>query len=190
MKIRESGMPDNNMWETFFSPCETLSKLRLDHSVSIAVDFGFGYGTFLIPASRIVTDKVIGFDIESEMFEHTEESAKNAGIENIELVLRDIVTQGTALSNESVDYVMLFNILHARHPELLLKEAFRILKPNGKAGITHWNYEAGTPRGPSMEIRPTSEHCVLWAEDIGFDIIDERINLPPHHYGVVAKKGE
>jgi hypothetical protein len=29
MKTRESGMPDESMWSGFFSPAETLAKLRL-----------------------------------------------------------------------------------------------------------------------------------------------------------------
>ena len=34
---------------------------------------------------------------------------------------------------------MLFNILHAERPEVLLDEAFRLLKPGGQLAIIHWN---------------------------------------------------
>ena len=54
---------------------------------------------------------------------------------------------------------MPFNILHLEKPEVLLKEAKRILTKNGKVGIIHWNYGSKTPRGPSMDIRPNPEQC-------------------------------
>jgi ubiquinone/menaquinone biosynthesis C-methylase UbiE len=32
-------------------------------------DFGFGYGTFTIPAAKIISGKIYAFDIEPEMIE-------------------------------------------------------------------------------------------------------------------------
>jgi len=53
----------------------------------------------------------------------------------METVLRDFVHEGSGLEDKSVDYAMLFNILHAEKPEELLKETYRILKPEGKLGV-------------------------------------------------------
>jgi ubiquinone/menaquinone biosynthesis C-methylase UbiE len=50
-----------------------------------------------------------------------------------------------------------FNILHAEKPEELLKESYRILKPDGKLSVIHWNYDPETPRGPPITIRPRTE---------------------------------
>jgi ubiquinone/menaquinone biosynthesis C-methylase UbiE len=98
------------------------------------------------------------------------------------------MTEGTGLENESVDYVMLFNILHIENPEALLEETHRILRPEGRLGIIHWNYDASTPRGPSMSIRPKPEQCIQWAMSARFrDPI--RYALKPYHYGIVLKKG-
>jgi ubiquinone/menaquinone biosynthesis C-methylase UbiE len=82
---------------------------------------------------------------------------------------------------------MLFNILHAEKPEELLKEAYRILKPEGKLGIIHWNYDPETPRGPPMTIRPKPEQCVKWATKVGFKF-EHRHDLKPYHYGLVFSK--
>jgi len=87
-----------------------------------------------------------------------------------------------------VDYVMLFNILHAENPVNLLREAWRILAPGGHTGIIHWNYDPETPRGPPMAIRPRPENCLLWIKEAGFVIEKKHINLPPYHYGILARK--
>ena len=60
MKTRESGMPDEERWSSFFSPEETLIKLGLTDRCCDVVDFGCGYGTFTIPAARIVQGIVYG----------------------------------------------------------------------------------------------------------------------------------
>lgn len=188
MKTRESGMPDEEMWQTFFSPAETLKTLGLRRGMASVVEFGCGYGTFTIPAAQLIRGTVSAFDIEPDMIEGTRHKADRTGLTNIELCLRDFTTDGTGLSEASADHVMLYNILHAEDPTRLLSEAFIILREGGTVGIMHWNYDPATPRGPSMNIRPRPEQCATWAETVGFSITKRRIDLPPYHYGIVAEK--
>jgi len=190
MKTRESGMPDEEMWQTFFSPSQTLLALGLRKDMSDVAEFGCGYGTFTIPAAKVVKGTVYAFDIESDMIASTKAKAKQQKLANVQLYQRDFVSDGTGLQDACVDYVMLFNILHAENPGVLLAEASRILCGGGTLGIMHWNYDPATPRGPSMEIRPKPEQCVAWAESAGFVIVQPIIDLPPYHYGITAKKGQ
>lgn len=187
MKIRESGMPEREMWEQFFDPQKILATLGLDSHVNNAAEFGCGYGTFTIPAAQIIRGKIYAFDIESEMIALTEAGARKHGLSNVEAIQRDFAMEGTSLPDESMDYVMLFNILHLEKPEVLLQEAKRILKVGGKLGIIHWNYDPATPRGPSMDIRPRSEQCIRWAQDAGFGGA-VKFDLKPYHYGITLKK--
>ena len=85
MKARESGMPAEEMWQTFFSPAETLQALGLRHNMANVVDLGCGYGTFTIPAAQIITGIVHAFDIEPEMVGETKRKAEQAGLPNIKL---------------------------------------------------------------------------------------------------------
>lgn len=190
MKARESGMPDEEMWQTFFSPSQTLWALGLHGGMSDVAEFGCGYGTFTIPAAQIIRGRLHAFDIEADMIESTRNKAKQHDLSNVRLYQRDLVLNGTGLSDISVDYVMLFNILHAEAPDLLLAEAFRILHGDGTLGIMHWNYDPMTPRGPSMDIRPKPEECAALAENTGFVIVPTLVDLPPYHYGILAKKGQ
>jgi len=189
MKGRESGMPDKQMWEGFFSPSEILSIMGVSGDIKDVIEFGCGYGTFTIPASKIVKGTVYAIDIEKEMIVLTEQEAKRNNLCNVTTILRDFVAQGTGLKDECVDYVMLFNILHIERPEILLKESYRILRPKGKLGIIHWNYDLATPRGPSMDIRPKPEDCTKWAESAGFGG-SVQYDLKPYHYGIVLTKTE
>jgi ubiquinone/menaquinone biosynthesis C-methylase UbiE len=189
MKGRESGMPDKEMWEGFFNPSRVLSIMGLSDRTEDVAEFGCGYGTFTIPVARMIKGTIYAIDIEKEMIALTQQEAQKHHLHNVKTILRDFMAQGTGLKDGSVDYVMLFNILHIEQPEVLLKESCRILRPEGKLGIIHWNYDPTTPRGPSMDIRPKPEQCIQWAENEGF-IKTEQYDLKPYHYGIVLKKME
>jgi ubiquinone/menaquinone biosynthesis C-methylase UbiE len=186
MKTRESGMPDEDMWSSFFAPKAVLERLELTSKCVDLVDFGCGYGTFTIPAARIVAGVVHAFDIEPEMIRATQSKAATLGLTNLRLVVRDFVVDGTGLPDACVDYAMLFNILHAEQPGVLLREALRVLRTGGRLGVIHWNYDPATPRGPSMAIRPRPEQIQQWAAQAGFI---SRTSLPldilPYHYGLI-----
>lgn len=186
MKVRESGMPDRGMWEQFFDPGNIINTLGIHHATDV-VEFGCGFGTFTIPAAKVIRGKIHALDIEPEMISTTNDAAAKHGLKNIVTVLRDFMAEGSGMEAQSLDYVMLFNILHLENPMALLVEANRILKKEGKIGIIHWNYDPQTPRGPSMAIRPKPEQCIAWAKTAGF-IEPEQYDLKPYHYGIVMTK--
>jgi ubiquinone/menaquinone biosynthesis C-methylase UbiE len=187
MKTRESGMPEEETWDSFFNPDFILDELGLDPGSQGVVDMGCGYGTFAIPAAHRILGMVHAMDIDPQMVEICQAKAKEAGVSNINCVQRDFVTYGTCLPENAADFVMLFNILHAEKPLDLLKEAYRILVPGGKVGVIHWNFDPSTPRGPSMSIRPRPEQCQQWVQSTGFQLVRPFIALPPYHYGLVGQ---
>lgn len=182
-------MPEESYWQSFFNPKDILQKIQLDSDCKDAAEIGCGYGTFTIPAAQIISGDIYAFDIEPDMVEETRVKAVSTGCNNAHIILRDVATDGTGLSANSMDYFMLFNILHAEDPYVFLHEAYRTLKPGGKLGIIHWIYDAGTPRGPSIEIRPQPSQCQSWVESAGFKpLYYGIIDLPPYHYGLVYIK--
>lgn len=140
MKTRESGMPEESIWQDFFEPQEVLKALGLIRDTRRVVDFGSGYGTFSLPAAGMIEGEVIGLDIESDLIELCRQKASEAGLRNTRFVCRDFVTEGSGLEDGSADFVMLFNILHAEEPDILLNEVQRILQQDGILAVIHWNY--------------------------------------------------
>ena len=180
-------MPNEEQWDKYFEPKAILKRLGLNHTIKDVADFGSGYGTFTIPAAQEISGNIYALEIEPEMIKTLKQKAKDFKLSNVKTVQRDFISDGSGLSNSSVDFVMLFNILHLEKPTDLLKEAYRILKPGGKVVIMHWNYDASTPRGPPMKIRPKPEQVRQWAESVGF-IFEQQLDLKPYHYAVVLRK--
>ena len=125
--------------------------MELNHNITNVAEFESGYGNFTIPASKIIKGTIIPQTLKKKMIKRITERAAHEKLNNIKIILRDFIHEGSGLEDESVNYVMLFNILHAEDPEELLKESFRILKPDGNWVLIHWNYDP-VPRGPPMEI--------------------------------------
>ncbi len=178
------------MWSGFFDPPAVLAALGLNERCGRAVDFGCGYGTFSIAAARVVRGPVHALDIEPAMVVATAAKAAAAGLANVHARRRDFMVEGSGLPDASVGYAMLFNILHAEQPMVLVREAARVLEPGGVLAIMHWRCDVPTPRGPSLDIRPRPEQCGEWGEEAGLTIVGAgSVELPPYHYGLAMRKG-
>lgn len=181
-------MPEEEVWASFFDPDQVLTRLQLHSSCRCVVDFGCGYGTFAIPAARRIIGVVHALDIDPTMIAATQLRAEREQLDNIHVHQRDFVAHGTGLADAAADYVMLFNILHAELPAVLLQEAWRVLGTGGTVAAMHWNHDASTLRGPSMAIRPRPEQLVQTVTASGFVPAGGLVDLPPYHYGAVFTK--
>lgn len=186
MKIRDSGMPHEDVWSSFFNPVETLQRLGFQLTHENVLDIGCGYGIFTVAAAQLTTGVIHALDVEEDMVAATASNARRHGLHNVNPILRDFVAEGTGLPDASVGYAMLFNILHTEDPESLLREAFRTLRGGGTIAVMHWVYSEQTPRGPPLSIRPRPEQCVDWLSATGFKSTSPIIDLPPFHFGLFA----
>ena len=188
MKVRESGMPDELVWNGFFDIELILSEMQINSDVDDLVEIGFGYGTFTTPSVKKIKGKVYAFDIEKEMFDYLKQKLKKDFVENVVLEHRDILEHSTGLKDNSIDYIMLFNILHNDSPDDFFKEAHRILRPGGKIGIIHWRSDISTPRGPDLNIRPKPEDIIKLIDNEKFELSKAPFNIAPYHYGLIISK--
>jgi ubiquinone/menaquinone biosynthesis C-methylase UbiE len=188
LKVRDSGMPTEEMWASFFNVELILTELQINSDVKDLVEVGCGYGTFTIPSANKISGKLYAFDIEEGMIETVKQEQHNMHLNNIILEQRDILTQTTGLADKSVDYVMLFNILHNESPIDFLNEAYRILKPKGKLGILHWRSDIETPRGPDLTIRPKPGQILQWTDKKRFSIFKKPVVIKPYHFGMILLK--
>jgi ubiquinone/menaquinone biosynthesis C-methylase UbiE len=188
MKIRDSGMPEEDWWTSFFDVDTVLDRLGVRDLTGDIVDLGCGYGTFTVAAAARTSGMVHALDIEPAMVITTLEKVERLGLDDVSVRQCDVLADGTGLRAASCAYVMAFNILHGVEPEALLEEAWRILAPGGRLGIIHWNPDPTTPRGPDLAIRPRPEQCQNWLQEAGFFLVAPHLHLPPYHYGVVGRK--
>ncbi len=187
-KVRESGMPEDSYWETFFNPACMLDELDCTGPGDV-VEFGCGYGTFTLPAARLIDGKLLALDIEPAMVTATMQKADAVGLKNVVAEIRDFVADGCGLPDGVAAYAMLFNILHIEGPVELLREAHRTLAPGGKVGIIHWRSDIETPRGPSIAIRPSAEQCRNWGEAAGLEFVRyQSFCCCQWHWGLVMQR--
>jgi SAM-dependent methyltransferase len=191
MKARESGMPDEADWQSFFDAEAVTDRLLGKEGVAgNLVELGCGYGTFTIPAALRTLGVVTALDIDPEMVASVQQKAAILQLPNIRAEVRDFVAQGIGVEAGTQAHVMVFNLLHLEQPIELLQEVHRVLHAGGQVSIIHWRSDIPTPRGPSLAIRPRPEQCLSWLEKAGFldaAFIDIRA-FCPYHFGLVAHR--
>jgi len=185
MKLRESGMPEEEYWESLFNVELILNRLGIDVTVREVAELGCGYGTFTLPVARRIRGVIETYDIEETMVDRTVQRARAAGLGNVRAEVRDVLAEGFGGEPQTRDACLLFNILHGEQPERLLAHAACAVHPDGRVLVIHWRYDPATPRGPSMEIRPRPEQIIEWARRTKMlRFVTPVLDLPPWHYGL------
>ena len=188
MKVRDSGMPPQEYWETLFNVPGILDAFGFGPATGEVVELGCGYGTFTLPLARRIGGTVHTVDIEPDMVAHTRRRAAETGQANVKAAVRDVLTDGFGPPAGSCDAALLFNILHAEDPVAFLRTARDVVRPGGLVAVIHWRSDVTTPRGPSLEIRPRPEQIVAWADQAGLHTDGEAFLLPPWHFGLKLRR--
>ena len=190
MKARESGMPEETYWESFFDADAAIQILfNVSGLAGNLVEFGCGYGTFAVPAARHMQGIVTALDIDPQMIDRVRQKIEAQGLSNVRAEVRNFVADGSGLADGTQDHTLIFNLLHLEQPVALLQEAHRVLRDEGMLFVMHWRSDIPTPRGPSLAIRPRPEQCQAWLAEAGFRSIVS-VNLQPccpYHFGLLAR---
>jgi len=187
MKVRDSGMPPQDYWETLLDVPGILDAFGFGPATGDVAELGCGYGTFTLPLARRIVGTVHTIDIEAEMVAITQQRAAAAGLTNVKAERRDVLADGFGPPAGSCDAALLFNILHAEQPVALLRAAREVVRPGGLVAVIHWRSDLATPRGPSLAIRPRPEQILAWAGEAGLDAPRGAFPLPPWHFGVALR---
>jgi SAM-dependent methyltransferase len=154
-----------------------LKKVGLKAGQTI-LDFGCGPGIFTIPAAQIAGENgaVIALDVRSQPLERIREKGANAGLKNIKTLLLEGPNLNTGLADESVDVILVFDMLHsvADRPGLFL-ELHRVLKENGFLSIFPMHM------GTETALKMVTESRLFFLRDIlsapGYPSPSEVVNL-------------
>ena len=106
--------------------------IRLLPPLKIA-DLGAGEATVGLMLAR-TAERVIAVDNSEKMVEYGGDVARRNGVENLEYRLGDL--EELPLADAEVDIALFHQSLHhALHPDIALRESWRILKPGGRVVI-------------------------------------------------------
>lgn len=185
MKVRDSGMPAEEYWESLLNVELILERFAIGPHLRDIIEFGCGFGTFTIPVAQRIRGILHALDIDPAMLARTRARAEEAGLTNVRCHRCDVTEQGRGLPAQAVDTVLLFNILHGEDPLALLTTAAHAVRMGGSVLAIHWRHDDRTPRGPDLAIRPRAEQIEAWAHGTGIlELAGPPLDLPPWHYGL------
>jgi SAM-dependent methyltransferase len=173
----------------FMNPAQILAACNLQVTDSVA-DFGAGSG-FLSRAAASLVPKgsVFAIEIHREIVNRLARDAEEAHLDNLHPLWGDIeLPGGTRLDNESVDFVVVSNVLfHLDDKIACINEAKRILKPGGRLLVVDWSESFGGI-GPTPQAVVTKEMVETLCARAGFTKISDTLPGGDHHYALLFKK--
>ncbi len=177
--------------QNFTGPQELINHLDI-YGQQIVVDFGAGAGLLAIPIAKKLspeTGKLYAIDIQEGPLEVLRAAARKGHLYHIETMRGDIEKLGGSKLKDSIaDWVFIANVLfQAPDKEIVLHEAFRILKDHGTLVIVEWHPEPAHIMGPKREARVPKIKLFDIVRSAGFASLRE-FTLGEHHHGLIAKK--
>lgn len=187
MKIRDSGMPEESLWATFFDADVILTALGLDDPSANVAEFGCGYGTFTTAVAARTSGKALGFDIEAL------HGVRNASQGQTARPGQCPLHGARFRSRRHRIAVRLRGIRDAlQHPAQ--RESPRFAAGGKAHSPASWQagshlMEPGSHHSPrsDMSIRPSPQQCREWMEEVGLQMTLPCISLPPYHFGLLAE---
>lgn len=121
------------------SPRRAINELIPDKDIKL-VDMCCGTLANSIPIAKSRSKiRILGVDLSKQMLQVARRKIRKEGMKNISLKCSDATNTG--ITGESFDYAVIGLALHEMSPQLqreILKEAYRLLKPEGKLIVLEW----------------------------------------------------
>lgn len=169
-----------------------IKKLILESGVQAGdriADFGAGSGFIATELAKAAGEKgeLAAIDILEEPLEVLQTKARNLGLLNIRTIKSNLEKEnGSTLESNSMNVVMVTNLLfQVENPELIIKEAKRILRAGGKVVAVEWQPEKMISQQGHFLHQP--EEIKKLFEKHGFSFVKE-FQPGVNHYGLVYQK--
>ena len=173
--------PERRTWQ---DPEEVLSLIGLEEGMTF-VDMGCGEGYFAIPGARRVgpKGKVYAVDVNPGSVENLRARAEEEGLGNISSQAGE--AEETLFCEGCADIVFFGIDLHDfRDPLAVLRNASRMLRPDGRVADLDWKDEP-MPLGPPPGKRFSIAKARGLMESAGLRVLSVQ-EVGPYHYLVLA----
>lgn len=136
------------------------------------LDMACGKGEYAVGFSKIIGDEglIYAVDLWEDNIDELLKTLSAAGIKNVEALLAD-VSKPMPIGNDSIDICLLATVLHdliqAKTADGAVKEAARVLKPQGLLAIIEFKKIDGPP-GPPIHIRLRPQDVEIIVNPFGF----------------------
>ena len=136
------------------------------------LDMACGQGEYAIEFSNIVGEDglIYAVDLWDENIVQLRKAVSGAWIKNIKAIVAD-VSKVMPIGNDSVDVCLMATVLHdlilEKAADEAIKEAARVLKPNGLLAIIEFKKIDGPP-GPPLKIRLNPNKVESIVTSLGF----------------------
>jgi ubiquinone/menaquinone biosynthesis C-methylase UbiE len=117
------------------SPSDIIAELFPQPGMAV-LDFGCGTGSFSLAAARLVgpAGRVYALDIHRLAIQSVQRAAAKQGFTNIQTISGSAFTE---LGDDSIDIILLYDVLHAIAESLpLMQEMRRVLKSDGVLSVS------------------------------------------------------
>jgi ubiquinone/menaquinone biosynthesis C-methylase UbiE len=173
----------------FIDPEKIIGQAEIQEGIAVA-DFGCGPGYFSIPIAKIVGQigRVYALDVLPQALETVQAKAKNSGLVNVITKRVNLEKEmGSKLEADVFDLVVMKDVLFQnQRKDLMIAEAYRILKPGGRVLVVEWGNGASSI-GPESELRIAEDELKNIFVQQKFKI-EKEIEAGDFHYSFLASK--
>ncbi len=168
------------------NPKKILIDAGLEGNESVA-DFGCGPGIFTIPASELTNGIIYALDIQESVLEALTNQIHIHNIPNIKVSRVNLESiGGSKLKDKSISFVIMRKILLQNdRKDIILEEAYRVLRDNGVLIVVGWTETALI--GPKVSDRLEQGKLISLANDVGF-IVKKQLLEDDNHYAIMFSK--
>ena len=173
----------------FLNPRQIIAQLEIRPGMKVA-HFGCGTGYFTFPLAALVGEHgtVWALDILEHKIDLIRGNAKTLGLRNVVVNRVNLEkTNGSGLEDESVDWVVMVNMLYQNEKRnRIIGEARRVLKEKGRILLIDWKAAEGTV-GPEMHTRIEREELIKSIRKNGLGIARE-LEIGKLYFGMILTK--
>ena len=132
---------------------------------------------------------MFAIEVHREIVARLARDAGEAHLSNLHPLWGDVeLPGGSRLDNDSMDFVVISNILfHLDDKIACINEARRVLKPGGRLLIVDWS-ESFAGLGPAPQAVVSKDMVEELCKHAGFVKVSDSIPGGDHHYAILFKK--